>query len=232
MPAPRIEGEVGRWQATRTRRGARYAAACRSGNGMPRVHTLPASWAARPQQGKAKSQSCREQPIRRATAESPPDPCINDRLEPGWLPEHAEEARVVGGLPLDAFAVDLPRQPHGGPDGQFRNHAPDTEGTCLLAVDPTSEVNMEGERGHPEAHNADALKAKPLLARYGRGQQQPQLHGHTHPRLLLEDALPQDRFQGQGRVDELQPALRRFLAFELTDEFQGRRQTIVEHHLW
>jgi hypothetical protein len=66
---------------------------------------------------------------------------------------------------------------------------------------------MKGERGHPEAHNADALKAKSLLARHGRGQQQPQLHGHTHPRLLLEDALPQDRLQGQSRVNELQPGL-------------------------
>src|SRR5215475_2110617 len=107
MPAPRIEGEVGRWQATRTRRGARYAAALRSGNGMPRVHTLPASWVARPQQGKAKGQPRREQPIRRATAESPPDPCINDRLEPAGLPEHAKEAGVAGGLPVDTFAIDL-----------------------------------------------------------------------------------------------------------------------------
>src|SRR5215831_3569001 len=210
---------------------ARHAAAFHGENGMPRVYTLPASWVARPRQGKAKGQPRCEQPIRRATAESPPDPCINDRLEPGGLPEHAEEARVVGGLPLDAFAVDLPRQPHGGPDGQFRNHAPDTEGTCLLAVDPTPEVQMEGERGHPEAHNADALKAKPLLARHGRGQQQPQLYGHTHPRLLLEDALPQDRLQGQSRVNELQPSLRPLLALKLTDEFHGLRQTVVEDHL-
>src|SRR5215470_19329892 len=104
---------------------------------MPRVHTPPASWVARPQQGKAEGQPRREQPIRRATAEPPPDPCINDRVEPGWLPEHAEETRVVGGVPADAFAVDLPRQPHGGPEGQFRNHPPDTEGTRLLAVDAT-----------------------------------------------------------------------------------------------
>src|SRR5262245_52434943 len=187
---------------------------------------MPGPW-----QRETKSQSCREQPIRRATAESPPDPCINDRLEPGGLPEYAEEARVVGGLPLNAFTVNLPCQPHGGPDGQFRNHAPDTEGTRLRAVDPTSEVNMEGERGHPEAHNAYALKAKPLLARHGRGQQQPQLHGHTHPRLLLEDALPQDRLQGQGRVNELRPSLRPLLALELADEFQGLRQTVIDHQL-
>src|SRR5919204_300306 len=69
-----------------------------------------------PWQGEAKGQSRREQPIRRATAEPPPDPHINDRLEPGRLPEHAEEAGVVGGLPVDAFPVDLPHQPHGGPD--------------------------------------------------------------------------------------------------------------------
>src|SRR5262252_5072255 len=230
MPAPRIEGEVGRWQATRTRRGARYTAAFRSGNGMPRVHTLPASLAARPQQGKAKGQPRCEQPIRSATAESPPDPCINNCVEPGWLPEHAEETRVVGGLPLDAFTVDLPCQPHGGPDGQFRNDTPDTEGTRLRAVDPTPEVQMEGERGHPEAHNADALKAKPLLARHSRGHQQPQLHGHTHPRLVLEDALPQDRLQGQGRVNELRPSLRPLLDLQLADEFHGLCQTVVEHH--
>src|SRR5262245_36100651 len=187
---------------------------------------MPGPW-----QRETKSQSCREQPIRCATAETPPDPCINDRLEPGWLPEHAEEARVVGGLPADAFAVDLPHQPHGGPDGQFRNHTPDTEGTRLLAVDPTSEVQMEGERRHPEAHNAYAFKAEPLLTRHSRGQQQPHLHGHTHTRLLLENTLPQDRLQGQGRGNELQPSLRPLLALELTDEFQGLRQTVVDHHL-
>src|SRR5262249_59092795 len=139
------------------------------GNGILMVHALHASFVASPWQGEAKRQSCRKQPIRGATAESPPDPRINDRLEPGGLPEHAEEAGVVGGLPVDAFAVDLPHQPHGGPEGQFRNHAPDPEGARLLALDPTPEVQMEGEWGDPEAHNAHAFKAEPPLARHARG---------------------------------------------------------------
>src|SRR5215831_7370284 len=132
---------------------------------------MHASLVARPWQGEAKGQPRREQPIRRATAEPPPDPCINDRLEPGGLPEHAEEAGVVGGFPVDAFTVDLPHQPNGGPNGQFRNHAPDAKGTRLLAVDPTPDVQVEGEWGHPVAHNAYAFKAKPSLTRHGRGQQ-------------------------------------------------------------
>src|SRR5215216_6106352 len=138
------------------------------------------SWVLGRWQGEAKGKPRREQPIRRATAEPPPEPRINDRVKPTGLPEDTEEAGVAGGVPVDAFAIDLAYQPHRGSDGQFRNHAPDPEGARRLAVKPTPEVEMEGERGHPEAHNADAFKAELALARHGRGQEQPRLYGHTH----------------------------------------------------
>src|SRR5262249_36712566 len=134
-------------------------------------------------------------------------------------------------LTVDTFPIDLPYQPQLRHDRQLSNQSPDSEGVRPLSIHSPTSVQVEGERGHPVAHNPGPCKTKPPLFRSRRRQQRSQLHGNAHPLLLLEDALPQDRLQEQGGIDKLGPCIWRLLDASFADELQVLSKTVIHHYL-
>jgi hypothetical protein len=96
------------------------------------------------------------------------------------------------------------------------------------AIETTASVDVHGDRRQPSADDTDRLESDAMFARPRRGKQRAGLHCDAQPRLVLEHPLPDDAFQGQTRVADLD--LWSHLETKFADQLRVLREAIVENH--
>src|SRR5262249_9787563 len=126
------------------------------------------------------------------------------------------------------FPVDLAHDPDSRPHGPLANHPPEGDRLPASALDTTAQVHMIRERGEASAQNPNAFEAQPALAWYRGGQEGPCLDGDAEALLALQDALLEDGLHEQPRVDHIDCLVRALLNAQLADEFDVRKETIVQ----
>src|SRR5262245_39930281 len=87
---------------------------------------------------------------------------------------------------------------------------------------------MKHEGTELVAQDGGALESKVALSMFGRWQQQRGLEGDAGALLVLKDPLPQDPFEGEGRVDHVQFRTGQSQNRELGDGLPVLEQAVVE----
>src|SRR5262245_1879022 len=88
--------------------------------------------------------------------------------------------------------------------GQLANHTPGDEAMSIVSVEATAGVDVHCDWRQLSAHDPDCFKTDAVLVGEGRRQQWPRLDGNAHTRLILQHAFPENAFEEQAGIRELE----------------------------